>query len=68
MLKKKSMVLFLVVALLFGMLPANFGTAKVCAASYNPETAGRRVVGYLPSYRNYTINSIDFSAVTIGKI
>jgi hypothetical protein len=50
--------------MLFSMLPLSLGATKVTAASYNPETAGRRVVGYLPSYRNYTINSIDFSAMT----
>lgn len=33
--------------------------------AYTSDTqAGRRVVGYLPSYRTYTIDSIDYSALT----
>ena len=68
MLKRRSLVLTLVVAMLFSMLPLSLSATKVTAASYSPETAGRRVVGYLPSYRNYTINSIDFSAMTNGNL
>ena len=64
MFKKRSLVLVLVAAILFSLLPTNIGAGKVSAASYNAETAGRRVVGYLPSYRTYTVDSIDFSAMT----
>ncbi|MBP5198495.1 MAG: RICIN domain-containing protein [Lachnospiraceae bacterium] len=42
----------------------SFAGTSARAASYSPETAGRRVVGYLPSYRTYAIDSIDFSALT----
>ncbi|SER61285.1 Chitinase, GH18 family [Butyrivibrio fibrisolvens] len=42
----------------------SMGAINVQAASYSPETAGRRVVGYMPSYRTYAIDSIDFSALT----
>ncbi len=40
------------------------GAINVQAANYSTEPAGRRVVGYMPSYRTYAIDSIDFSALT----
>ncbi|MBR1930323.1 MAG: RICIN domain-containing protein [Lachnospiraceae bacterium] len=64
MFKKRSLVLVLVAAILFSLLPTNIGIGKVSAAAYDAETAGRRVVGYLPSYRTYALDSIDFSAMT----
>lgn len=65
MFKRKGLALLLAVAMVVSMLPSGIGaTKKVEAASWDAETAGRRVVGYFPSYRIGTLNSIDFSAMT----
>lgn len=64
MFKKKNPALILVAAIVISFLSTGWMTNKVNAASYNAETAGKRVVGYLPSYRTYTVDSIDFSAMT----
>ncbi len=58
MTKKRVLSLILAVAMVLTLLPANFATMKVEAA------ASKRVVGYFPSYRTYTMNSVDFSAMT----
>ena len=59
--KKRVFSLMLSIVMTLISIPANVATkeVKVEAAS-----AGRRVVGYFPSYRMYTIDSIDFSALT----
>ena len=64
MFKKRKLALALVAAFVMTLLPGTGAASKVSAASYNAETAGRRVVGYLPSYRTYAVDSIDFSALT----
>ena len=64
MFKKKGLAMILVTTMVFSLFSAGWTTRKTNAASYNAETAGRRVVGYLPSYRTYAIDSIDFSALT----
>lgn len=58
--KKKFVSALLTLVMVCTLLPADFTMTKAAATS----DPGRRVVGYLPSYRNYTINSIDFSALT----
>lgn len=67
MFKKKLMSVILSGIMVVSLLSTGItvrNTKDVSAAAYSSEQTGTRVVGYLPSYRNYTIDSIDFSALT----
>jgi len=59
MIKRRFLSLILAVVLVLCLIPANFTKVEVNAAS-----SGTRVVGYFPAYRMYTVNSVDFSALT----
>lgn len=59
MTKRKILSLFLAIIMVLSMMPASFTTMTAQAAA-----SGNRVVGYFPSYRTYTMNSVDFSALT----
>lgn len=60
MIKKKLISALLALVMVCTLLPMNLPVAKAATTS----DPGRRVVGYLPSYRMGTVNSIDFSALT----
>lgn len=59
--KRKILSLLLTAVMALSLVPANITTTEkeIKAAS-----SGTRVVGYFPSYRISTLNSIDFSALT----
>ena len=61
MLKKRITAILMAVAMIVTLMPSATVTTKVEAASSSPN---RRVVGYFPSYRMGTINSVDFSALS----
>lgn len=59
--KRRVLSLLLTVVMAFSLIPANIGTKEI---EVKADSTGRRVVGYFPSYRISTLNSIDFSALT----
>lgn len=59
MTKKRVFSLILAMVMVLSLITTNFTSMEAHAAS-----TGNRVVGYFPAYRMYTVDSIDFSAMT----